>query len=75
MAMVTRTYRVLFEPEPDGSVHAFAPELPGVHTHGATRDEALERCKEAAVAYIEDMLLEGEQPPASLDETEITLTA
>jgi predicted RNase H-like HicB family nuclease len=73
--MATFTYRVLFELEPDGSVHAFAPELPGVHTHGATHEEALGHLREAASVYVEDMVAEGEGPPAPLDGTQITVTA
>jgi|Tabmets5t2r1_1033131.scaffolds.fasta_scaffold96548_2 predicted RNase H-like HicB family nuclease len=80
--MPTFTYRVLFEPEQDGRVHAFAPELPGVHTYGATHEEALKQMEDAAVAYLEDMLAEGEEPPGRLeespgrlDEAEITVTA
>lgn len=67
-------YRVLFEAEDDGQVHAFAPELPGVHTFGATHAEALANMREAAAAYIEDMLAEGEQPPVSI-EAQVTVTA
>jgi predicted RNase H-like HicB family nuclease len=74
-AMPTFRYRVLFEPEEDGSVHAFAPELPGVHTYGATHEEALKQMKGAASVYLEDMLAQGEDPPGRLDEAEITITA
>ena len=73
--MSTRQYRVLLEPEADGSVHAFAPELSGVHTHGATREEALKHMEDAVGAYLGDMLAEGEEPPGRLEETEITVTA
>jgi predicted RNase H-like HicB family nuclease len=73
--MSQQRYRVLFELEEDGSVHAFAPELAGVHTYGATHEEALRRIEEAATVYLEDMLAEGEEPPGRLEETEITITA
>jgi predicted RNase H-like HicB family nuclease len=80
--MPTFHYRVLFEPEEDGRVHAFAPELPGVHTYGATHEEALKYMEDAAGAYLEDMLAEGEEPPGRLEqppgrlkEAEITITA
>jgi predicted RNase H-like HicB family nuclease len=66
---------VLFEPDENGTVHAFAPELPGVHTYGATREEALEHLKEAVSAFLEDMLAQGEEPPGRLEEAEITVTA
>jgi antitoxin HicB len=69
-------YRVLLEPEEEGGFHAFIPALPGVHTHGATEEEALAHVREAAEAYVEDMLAQGEEPPVErLHEAEITVTA
>lgn len=46
-------YRVVLEPEDAGGYHAFIPTLPGVHTHGATREEAVVHVTEAAAVYIE----------------------
>ncbi len=43
------------EPDAEGH-HAWCPELPGCHTHGATRIHALEMLKEAVLLYVEDML-------------------
>jgi predicted RNase H-like HicB family nuclease len=64
-------FKVLLEPEEEG-FHAFIPRLPGVHTYGATRDEAIDYVKEAAEAYLEDMQAQGEPPPIEqLEETEI----
>lgn len=69
-------YKVLLEPEEEGGFHAFVPALRGVHTHGATRDEAIAHATEAAEAYLEDMLEQGEQAPIEhLEEAEITVTA
>jgi predicted RNase H-like HicB family nuclease len=51
---------VSFRIEPDGNqFHAWSPELKGVHTHGATRAEALSNLKEAVQLYLEDVLEEA----------------
>ncbi len=46
---------VTFRIEPDGKeFHAWSPELPGTHTHGATRAEALTNLKDAVRLYLDD---------------------
>jgi predicted RNase H-like HicB family nuclease len=46
---------VTFRIEPDGDeFHAWSPELPGAHTHGKTRGQALVYLKEAVELYLED---------------------
>lgn len=46
-----------FQLEADGSKwHAFCPELPGCHTFGETKEEALKNLKDAVLLYIEDEL-------------------
>jgi predicted RNase H-like HicB family nuclease len=68
-------YTVLLEPEDEGGFHAFVPALPGLHTYGSTRDEAVERATEAAEAYLEDVLEQGETLPTErFEETQITVT-
>lgn len=49
----------IFEPDPDGGYHAFAPELPGLHTEGDTLEEALSNAEEALGLYIESLRDEG----------------
>lgn len=39
--------------------HAWSPELPGVHTHGATRAEALANLKDAVRLYLDDVMEES----------------
>lgn len=74
--MSERTYRVLLEAEQDGGFHAYMPELPGVHTYGRTRGEALDHVTEAAELYLEDLRAEGEEiPPGPIEETQIRLSA
>lgn len=49
----------VFEPEPDGGYHAYAPELPGLHTEGETLDEAMINAEEALRLYVEGLREEG----------------
>jgi len=49
----------IFEPEPDGGYHAYAPELPGLHTEGDDLDEAVANAEEALALYIEGLREEG----------------
>lgn len=39
--------------------HAWSPELPGVHTHGATRAAALANLKDAVRLYLDDVMEES----------------
>ena len=46
-----------FKLEKDGvKWHAFCPELPGCHTFGATKEEALANLKNAVMLYLEDAI-------------------
>lgn len=42
--------------------HAWSPELPGCHTHGATRAEALNNLKDAVRLYLDDVIEESLLP-------------
>lgn len=59
-----------FKLEQDGDeLHAWCPELPGCHSHGRTRDEALANLKDAVRLYLDDvmeeqMLLQDPKPSA-----------
>ena len=44
---------VLLERDSEGWYVASVPDLPGCHTQGKTVEQALERVREAIVAYIE----------------------
>jgi predicted RNase H-like HicB family nuclease len=57
------TFMVTFRIEPDGEeFHAWSPELPGVHTHGATRALALKNLKNAVGLYLDDVMEEALLP-------------
>lgn len=49
----------VFEPNPDGGYHAYAPELPGLHTEGDTLEEALANAEEALGLYVQGLRREG----------------
>lgn len=54
---------VTFRIEPDGNeFHAWSPELPGVHTHGGTRTQALKNLKDAVKLYLDDVMEEALLP-------------
>ncbi len=45
---------ITFKIEPDGNeFHAWAPELPGCHTHGKTISEAMQNLKDAVQLYLD----------------------
>jgi predicted RNase H-like HicB family nuclease len=46
---------ITFKLEQDGDKwHAYCPELPGCHTFGSTKEEALKNLKDAVMLYMED---------------------
>jgi predicted RNase H-like HicB family nuclease len=59
------TYRVILEPEPDGSAYnAIIPAFPTAHTFGTTQEEALANAREIIELEIEDRASHGEAIPA-----------
>ena len=48
-----REVEFVFQPEPEGGYHAYAPELPGLHTQGEDLEEATVNAKEALALYLE----------------------
>ena len=50
---------ITFKIERDGNeFHAWAPELPGCHTHGQTVAEAMANLKDAVQLYLEVLMEE-----------------
>jgi predicted RNase H-like HicB family nuclease len=63
-----------FKLEKDGDKwHAFCPELPGCHTFGHTKQEALLHLKNAVLLYLEDEI-DHQSMNAVIDSTEKELT-
>jgi predicted RNase H-like HicB family nuclease len=54
---------VTFKIETDSvGFHVWSPELPGCHTYGATRADALVNLKDAVRLYLEDVMEESLLP-------------
>ena len=52
--------RVVFESDEDGWVVASCPTLPGCHSQGRTKDEALANLQEAVEGYVASMGTHGD---------------
>src|SRR5699024_9743765 len=55
-----RDIEFIFEPQPEGGYHAYAPDLPGVHTGSDDLQEAIENAEEALMLYVEGLRDDGE---------------
>lgn len=62
------SFTVVLEKETEGGYTVFVPALPGCHTQGDSRDEALANAKEAIEAYLESLKLGGEPLPTPTEE-------
>jgi len=57
-------YTIVLDPaEHSEGYTVLVPALPGCVTQGRTREEAIERAKEAIAAYIESLEVDGEPVP------------
>ena len=57
-------YTIILDPDEEGKGYAVTvPALPGCITQGRTREEAIERAKEAIALYIESLEADGEPIP------------
>jgi predicted RNase H-like HicB family nuclease len=59
----TFVFKAELDQDEDGRWGAEIPALPGCATWGYTAEEALEALREAAEAYLEDMIDAGEDIP------------
>ena len=66
---------VVFEPDEDGWVVASCPTLPGCHSQGRTRAEALKNIGEAIRGYLASMREHGAPMPASSEFEVVEVTA
>ncbi len=64
---------VLLTPIEDGWWLAEVPSLPGCHTQGATKEEAMENAKEAIESYIASLEEDGEPIPEDIELEVVTL--
>ena len=68
-----RDVEFVFEPDPDGGYHAYAPELPGLHTQGENLEEAIANAEEALALYVEGMREEGRSLETGVVRRRLTL--
>lgn len=57
-----QAYTVILEPEEDGGFSVHCPALPGCHSQGDTREEALANVLEA-ILLVREVLLDEHRPP------------
>ena len=50
-----RDVELVFEPQDEGGYHVYAPDLPGLHTHGESLDEATDNAREALELYVDEL--------------------
>lgn len=61
--METYTYRVIIEPDENGTFHGYVPALPGCHTWGRTMVATRENIKDAIDVYLRSLRADGEIIP------------
>lgn len=54
-----RDVEFVFEPQVEGGYHAYAPELPGLHTQGDSLEDAAANAEEALALYVEGLREDG----------------
>ena len=71
---VKTKFQVTLEQDEDGFIVASCPLLPGCHSQGKTREEAISNITEAIRGYIVSMRKHGEPlPVAEIEEVEVAL--
>lgn len=71
-----REYTVVLEPnEKAGGYTVLVPALPGCITQGKTKEEAIQRAKEAIDAYIQSLEADGEPVPTETSPVELAKVA
>ena len=61
--METYTYRIIIEPDENGTFHGYVPALPGCHTWGKTLEVTRENTRDAIEVYIRSLRSDGEVIP------------
>jgi antitoxin HicB len=77
LAMATKSheFEVVLQPEAEGGFSVSVPALPGCHTQGETREEALAMARDAIEGYLEVLATEGRPLPAPALIERITIAA
>lgn len=64
-------FAVTLSEDEDGAIVASCPALPGCHSQGVDREDALSNIEEAIAAYVESMMKHGEPLPSRSEIVEI----
>ena len=59
-------FTIEIERDEDGAYCVSCPALPGCHSQGATREDAVANIKEAIALYLEDLEAKGDPFPSSV---------
>jgi len=69
---MAKKYTMILEPNyPEEGYTVRVPALPGCTTYGRTKEEALERAKEAIAGFIEGLQKAGEPVPEEVTPAEL----
>ncbi len=67
-------FTIILEKDEDGFIVASCPALPGCHSQGKTREEAIANIEEAIRGYIASMRKHGEALPITeVEEVEVAV--
>ncbi len=66
-------FRVVIEQDEDGVFVASVPNLPGCHSQGKTRAEAMTNTREAMDVYLESLRAHGDPIPPGIAEEVVEL--
>lgn len=75
MTAKSHEFEVVLQPEEEGGFSVSVPALPGCHTQGETRDEALSMARDAIEGYLEVLADEGRPLPQPALIERITVAA
>jgi predicted RNase H-like HicB family nuclease len=64
-------FAITFEQDEDGYIVVSCPALPGCHSQGRTKEEAITNVREAIQGYIASMRKHGEPIPSIMDVEEV----
>jgi len=64
-------FAITFERDEDGYIVVSCPALPGCHSQGRTKEEAIANIKEAIQGYIASMRKHGESIPSITEVEEV----
>ena len=65
--MAQYSYRVLFDPLPEGGYQVIVPAIPEIITYGQTLEEAREMAQDAILCHIRGLLKDGEPIPQDIE--------